>query len=222
MIYPLRFLWKQLNGPQVTAFVTGIYNYIKDQFDKTLEYYHNISVTSATAEHLETMGALAGFARPLVTLIDEGEYVFTFGEEEDFEQGFGDVNNSSVGGHFTEVVSDKGQIDKVSLVYYQALMQAYFNSKAHIGSLELWDQLAHAIREVGVNKTNIGTFKYLFVTPDSATVGMINGDIRCQIVMNPNFSQRPEYVYAILESLANTAWAPQPRVFPEIIYPSVY
>ena len=42
MIRPIEFLWRQLNGPQITAVVKAAYNWCVQQFDATMDYFNNL------------------------------------------------------------------------------------------------------------------------------------------------------------------------------------
>ena len=64
MIGPISFLWKQLNGPQITAFTKSVYNWAVDEFDRSLEYLNNLSISTANSKHLSFLGMLANFSRP--------------------------------------------------------------------------------------------------------------------------------------------------------------
>ena len=77
MINPISFLWRQFCGPQVVGIMQGLYAYFKESYDTTLEYFRNMSIASATSEHLTVRGALGGVARPLVPIPDEDYLVFS-------------------------------------------------------------------------------------------------------------------------------------------------
>ena len=79
MINPISFLWKQLNGPQISAICNAIWQYFKDSYDNLLDYFYNLSIANANDSHLTFIGLLQGLARPL-TDIPSVKYI-TMGEE---------------------------------------------------------------------------------------------------------------------------------------------
>ena len=51
MIIPVEFLWAQLDGPQISAIMEALVDYLKDMFDNKkfsiLDYINNMSVATA-------------------------------------------------------------------------------------------------------------------------------------------------------------------------------
>ena len=66
MIRPIEFLWRQLNGPQITAVVKAAYNWCVQQFDATMDYFNNLTIATANGAHLSLFGMMANFARPYI------------------------------------------------------------------------------------------------------------------------------------------------------------
>jgi len=215
MLYPIQFLWKQLNGPQITAICTAIYNYMVDTFDSLLNYYHNITIDNATAGQLDTMGLLSGFSRPIIEEISDIEWWYSFEEHEGSPHGFGDVDRPEIGGRLSEIDTETGNNEKVSTVYFRSLLKSFTTSAGVIGSLKLFDDMCESLRATEDPTPSIASFTYEFITPDTVQENRLSGDVIVNMQSADQWTY-PTYILAIVRSMASTIYYPLPRVFPEI------
>ena len=77
MILPIRYMWEQLDGPQVSALSNALFEYWKSVFDVKLDYFNNISVNTASDIHLTLLGLLSGLIRPNISEPDREYFYFT-------------------------------------------------------------------------------------------------------------------------------------------------
>lgn len=208
MILPIKFLWKQLNGPQVMAFVTGIYNHLKAQLDPYLEYFNNLSLRNANSKHLNLMGTLMGIPRAFMEAGSSEFFWFSLNSTQDPEHGFSETGGT-VGGRFTEIVHDDGRKQYIPDAYYRTILQAAANSEGEPGSLVFMDDIISALR---ANNPNSWEFTF----EDAPTTNRSSGDV------NILLSQRvywlsPMIIEAVIQSLGDTLYAPEPRVFVDFV-----
>ena len=57
---PVHFLWKQLNGPQITAIVDALYELLRDMFNPIINYLTTFSINTANDIHLTFIGICSG------------------------------------------------------------------------------------------------------------------------------------------------------------------
>lgn len=162
MINPISFLWRQFNGPQITAICQALWQYMKDSFDTSLEYFDKLSISTANSDHLTWIGILQGLARPLIPIPDETMFLFDeeYGYIEDpdnpghmipdttsypSERGFADVG---------EVFGEGGKLDyemyKSGYSYlpdyiFRACLSANSSSEGMLGGLVALDDIIYGI-----------------------------------------------------------------------------
>ena len=90
MILPVKFLWEQLDGPQITAIENALFQYFTDIFDTKLDYLSTMNVDTANDSHLTFLGILANFVRPVITVPDREFFYFT---NDDFKSIMNDIND---------------------------------------------------------------------------------------------------------------------------------
>lgn len=211
-IPPLTFLWKQLNGPQVGAFCKAIFEYLRDKFDKKLDYWSNISLDTAADGYLDTLGALAGFPRAIVTTYPNDPVMFTkeyygpgskaggicgFG----FSDGFLHGPSNGDGGRFNDMREKKIQKPIPAGTYRRAL-KAFSQSKGDTGSLKLLDDIMNS-QLGGGNPDNAYQFDYNTIAP---------GDIVLRFFMVREWPDGTSAPFLMTE-LAEGPYAPTPRVY---------
>jgi hypothetical protein len=70
------FLWKQLNGPQITAIMDCIWQYHVDKYERNLDYFDKLSIDNARNKQLSFIGKLMQFPRPYtISLSDYEQYL---------------------------------------------------------------------------------------------------------------------------------------------------
>jgi hypothetical protein len=210
MVYDIDFLWKQLNGPQATAFTQALYLYLKDQFDSLLDYFNNLSIGTADSEHLTLMGILANFSRPSIRYVDLAFFWFTEEYQHNFIHGFGSLEDHSLGGKFASLTNVYESEHSIPLgdQFFRIVLQAYADSVGEIGSLQLMDDILYALQQrYGSNATY--EFEIVQELSDQHDIG----DMRIDLGSMTSWNQ-PDAIIASIEAIANTAYAPLPRVWP--------
>ena len=86
MINPVKYFWEQFNGPQITAIVKAVYEWLKVSFDSTLDYFNGWSIKTVNGKHLTTIGILMGIGRPILRRISSTEFFFTNSEHGESEE----------------------------------------------------------------------------------------------------------------------------------------
>lgn len=212
-IPPIKFLWRQMNGPQVVAFCQAIYEWLRLRFDKNIDYWSNISINTATDEYLTELGALAGFPRAITERYTEDPVMFTKeyygpGSENGGVCGFGfsdglkhGPTEGVDGGRFNDVRAEKIR-ELIKADTYRRALHTFANSKGSMGSLKLLDDIMDCQLGEG-NPDNAYMFDYNTVSP---------GDI---ILNFYNVREWPDGVSApyMMTALADGPYAPSPRVF---------
>ena len=96
-------LWRQLNGPQVTAIIEAIFLFFRDLVQPKVDYFDKLNISTANDKHLNLFGIMLRVPRPLVWNTDDPHWArrFRFTEDETLsDQGFSDPDNPAI--------SDKG------------------------------------------------------------------------------------------------------------------
>ena len=216
MILPIRYMWEQLNGPQVSALSDALFEYWKSIFDAKLDYFNNISVDTATDIHLTLLGLLSGLIRPTISEPDREYFYFTEYAEHDFSHGFSDLADPQSGGRLTKVDSGGG-IHNVSLdaEHYRALLRAWVSGDGDIGSLQLLDDICNELTKLDLGAGVTPFYNFVFMEGDDIPPDRAPGDVYLDMRSADNWNN-PLHVYAVIQGIANTAYAPQPRLFVSI------
>lgn len=213
MVLPIRYLWEQLDGPQVSALSDAMFEYWKSIFDDKLEYFNNISIETASDIHLTLLGLLSGLVRPNISEPDHDFFYFTEFPENPTTHGFSDLNNLAVGGKFSKLDTGGG-IHNVSLdsEHYRALLRAWVNGDGDIGSLMLLDDICNELTKLDLGSvTPFYRFDFMEQGPDLPS-DRAPGDVYIDMRSAENWSN-PLHIYAVIQGIANSAYAPQPRIF---------
>lgn len=210
MILPVAFLWKQLNGPQITGIVKAIFQFIKNKLDPHLDYYNNISIDTADEKHLEMIGTLMGISRPIFTLADEKFFWFTTSDTTSpYEHGFGNAGNQTLGGKFSDINTayETMKMYKVALPVYRELLKAVANSRGEEGSLVFLDDVTYAMTQKMKGRSSANyTIDIRAITEE-----MVAGQIDVDIGASSQYTQ-PEQLYKSLDTLYKTLLGPDPRI----------
>lgn len=213
MILPIRYLWEQLNGPQVTGICKAIEDYWKMVFDNKLDYFNTLSVNTANDAHLTLFGLLSGLVRPTISEPDRDYFYFTENAEQNVSHGFSDLNNLSVGGRFSKLDSGAG-IHNVSLdtEHYRALLRAWTEGEGEIGSLELLDDICAELTKLDLGPGVEPFYRFSFMSGDNIPNDRAPGDVFLDMRSMDSW-HNPLHIYAVLNGIANSVYAPQPRIF---------
>lgn len=215
MILPVRYLWEQLDGPQVSALSDALFEYWKTIFDDKLEYFNNISVDTASDIHLTLLGLLSGLVRPTITEPSSEFFYFTEFSEHPMAHGFGDLEDPTIGGKFCP--TDVGAtIHNTSLdaEHYRALLRAWVRGDGDIGSLMLLDDICNELTKLDLGDVT-PFYEFDFMEGDDIPTDRAPGDVYIDMRSAQNWNN-PLHVYAVIQGIANSAYAPQPRIFVSI------
>lgn len=229
MINPLRFLWKQLGGPQISAFCQGIYEYFKYTYDSTMDYLYTLKISTATSKHLTTIGALQGLARPIVEVQTDPYSIFsTIAQppEDNYyphdpyrqsEHGLSDLADMSFGGLFSEVGDTATFANSyISDSIFRTILKASSASMAKPGSLAWLDDIIYALwlqqHSTGLDAPYVFDF---MDAEEAAATHRGQGDLRVNIGNEVYWAQGYEIV-AELSVLGKTIYYPNPTVLAEM------
>lgn len=235
MIYPISFLWRQMNGPQITAIAQAIWQYFRDSFDNTLNYFNTLSISKANTDHLTLIGILQGLARPLIPIPDEQYFWFT--DVYDFEpgdmydgtypeghthptsnypshHGFGSNpprnDPNGVGGALQELTMP-GQYSYLSNTLFRALVKANSASEGYLGSIVALDDMIYALWRTEHETTAPG-YRFSF-TENRSNPNNAAGDVVLNLGVTGDWTNGYE-VQAEVKLLGNTVYYPAPKLIP--------
>lgn len=163
MLRPFRFLWKQMNGPQVTAIFTAIFHYLQKQFNATIDYFRHFSIATANDSHLTLIGAMLNLIRPVISVANSKFFLFTRYPDTDEEHGFASLDNRPVGGLFSDLDEDNRNRTNVlcPASYYRPILLSYIKSNASKNSLVFIDNAINDVWEIlNPGKPNPVTYRY--------------------------------------------------------------
>lgn len=148
----LRFaplLWKQLDGPQANAIVTGLFLYFQNLVSSCLAYFDGLNISTANSAHLDLFGSVAGVPRPLVWTTDDPYWTRWFRvteESTETDQGFSDPDNPllvGIGGLLSYEYQEYFDPERQALdaTNYRAILEEFTRDESGPGSLILLDRL---------------------------------------------------------------------------------
>lgn len=212
MIYPIRWLWEQLNGPQIKGVAQGIFGFLQQKLDKYLDYLNNLSLETANASHLDLMGVLMGLAHPIVQVRDAKFFFFTENAQHGTTHGFSATEDpADVGGKFGDIgiveATEGGQ--PIPVEYFRCMLIAMAQSKGIPGSIQMMDDIITGLWKKDNARDAIHTFHIL---DEDAEGNRTKGDIEVDLGTLQDWYDG-FMVVAALQSLANTLFAPEPRWF---------
>lgn len=212
MILPIQYLWKQLDGPQVTGITKAIEDYWKILFDRKFDYFNNFSVETANNDHLTLLGLLSGLVRPVIQEPDMDYFYFTEQYENPVEHGFSDLEELGRGGRFSRL--DSKGVHNVSLdeEHYRALLRAWTTGEGEIGSLMLLDDICNELTKTDLGPSTEPFYQFDFMAGDNIPQDRAPGDVFIDMRSMADWSN-PLHIYAVLRGIGDSAYAPQPRLF---------
>ena len=213
MILPIRYMWEQLNGPQASALSNALFEYWKQLFDTKLDYFNNLTIETANDAHLTLFGLLSGLVRPNISEPDREFFYFTEHAEHPSDHGFSDLANPGVGGRLTKVdVGESKHNVSLDTEYYRALLRAWVSGQGEIGSLQLLDDICLELtkRDLGGDAEPFN--KFVFMEGENIPRDRAPGDVFVDMRTMASWNN-PMHVYAVLNGIAESVYAPQPRLF---------
>ena len=212
MIKSIIFIWKQLNGPQVTAFVKALHDWCVSQFSALIDYFNNLSIDTASHTHLSLLGQIANLARPFVSIPDKEFFWFTAEPQKNFNHGFSSLEDRGVGGKFIDIqkLYDTHHGEPLTDTFFRLLLKTYTNSEGEPGSLTLIDDVVDALRK----KYGSPSSRYLITIMTTLYTNRDFGDLHIALGKEENWDSWEQVIVSI-KAIASTMYAPLPRIFPE-------
>lgn len=233
MINPISFLWRQFNGPQITAICQAIWQYFHDTYDAYLNYFHSFGIDTVTqTDHLTFIGILQGLARPLIPIPDENTFWFTevYGYKDGNgmepitwyaghkipdakfpdDHGFSSLNDIQRGGKFQEV-SDPGGYDYIPDYIFRALLRGNASSEGLLGSLVALDDMLYEVWKKD-RPTTVPAYVFTWANPTD-NPRYTPADIFVNLGVTQDWNH-PYEVQAEIKLLGNTVYYPIPKLIP--------
>lgn len=216
MILPIRYMWEQLNGPQASALSNALFEYWKNVFDEKLDYINTISVKTANDAHLTFLGILAGLVRPTIAEPSSDFFYFTDHAEHGFYHGFSDLDDPQSGGRFAKLDS-ASTMHNASLneEYYRALLKAWIQGDGDIGGLALLDDMCYELAKLDMGADVTPFYEFSFMEGDDIPIDRAPGDVYIDMGQASDWAN-PVQIYAVVQGIGDTVYAPQPRLFVSI------
>lgn len=215
MINFIQSLWKQLNGPQITAVFRAIYDFIKEAFDDTMNYLNTLSIETATSEHLTFIGSLMGIPRPIISLFERAFFFFTEAPEHNSNNGFSSLDDIYVGGQFT-AKDYEPLYDIIPESIFRIILKTASLSEGEFGSLIFLDDLLYAIRLYD-NLQPDYLYNISFIQDNNNTFDLTYGDIMIYLGKTKSW-RNISSCEALLQALAETMYTPVPRILYALLY----
>ena len=211
MILPVKYLWEQLDGPQIKAISQATFDYFKQMFDDKLDYLNTLNVDTANDSHLTFLGILANFIRPVISVPDKEFFLFTEDVEHNNSHGLASLDNRTLGGRFTGIEGATTEARPLNTEHYRVLLKSYIEGDGEIGGLTLLDEICNGLSLLdNPNATPFYTFE--FMEGDNIPTGRAPGDLYIDIGTLSDWAN-PLQIYAILRGLGNSAYYPLPQLF---------
>lgn len=205
-LHPVRFLWRQLNGPQITAIMTALFRWIRDMFNPTIHYLATFSIATATDDHLTLIGGLQRVIRPMISIARAHAFIFTAEPETGKSYGVSaSPGPLQVGGVFSDPAYAIRQNILCPAEYFRAILLACKEQTAEPFSIVFIDKVLGELW----NKYHPGeTPHYTFIWMDG-TDGPLE-DVRITLGSIEDWGGEDIAVVwqAVLEGIINNVWKP--------------
>lgn len=220
MIPDISFIWKQLNGPQITAITKALFAYIKEKFDDLISYFWNLSVQTANSAHLTLFGTLVGFQRPIVVKIDQVYFYFSeLPPVENSPHGLSwrpgppdpEGQQYDWGGQLSEVSPGNKAVGELAdTEWYRALLSGFLHSNGVEGSLVLLNDIIVTLSSYdNPDRPPYFIFTYTLQQEGVKSPGDIDIDLDNIIPWRDPYTS-----YELMVSIANGMYAPVPKIYP--------
>lgn len=209
-------MWRQLNGPQISAVCKAIWLYFKDTYDEILEYFNSFSIDTATDAHLTTIGIIQNMARPFTEISTAEE--FTMSEPYEYENDEPTSDYPSYSGFATGAALEGGLLtdenhyisNKISDVIYRKILKVNSITEGRPGSLVALDDILIALHNSDIAPTYRFEFTNLTDNPRNTP-----GDLIIEMGSVVAWQNAHE-VYAEMLILGRTLYFPIPTLLPRI------
>lgn len=232
MLNPISFIWRQFNGPQISAICQALFNYFKKLCDENLDYFNNFTLDTANSEHLSLLGVLQGLARPLVPIPDEE--LFWFEEPYEYTEGNGMLPELEFPGHkvpaknfpstrgfsegptaeggvFSEEKDADGNYKYIPDYIFRQVLKSNTASEGQLGGLVVLDDILAGLFQ----KENPGFMPIHKFTWNNDIHTGTPGDIHVDLGASGDWVH-PYEVFAEIKELGSTIYFPIPRLFAHI------
>lgn len=222
MIPPINFIWKQLNGPQISGIVTAIYNWIKESIQEQMTYWHNLTLSTARSDQLTTMGLLMDLGRPYVQSLTRDDILFANTVFNPSATGFDDIPTRQSAeqsvGHFTDSMAAEGSTSKVLIPtdYYRIVLQCATGVYGEVGSLRYLDAVTTKLYERDVPVGTTPPVHFYFLQEIDEQQQRAPGDVIVDLGLATDWNNILR-IQSVVTMLAQGIYAPMPRVFNEVM-----
>jgi hypothetical protein len=207
MITKEKVHWRQLNGPQIEAYMDALWAFQIDKYDALLDYFNNLSIQSANSYHLDFIGKLMRIPRAVILIEESFEHMLVFSEGQEsavlpaFSDGLGALaQHTGVFGRRPRDF-DPQHFQTIDDATYRKILLAVAQNTSHAKSLALIDALCYAF--LAIRKPD-GTSKNIYyeIQEDPQSVG----DLRVAVASLAGYNQ------VILQQILNQLFTSVPRV----------
>jgi len=147
----MNYISKQLGGPIVQGFITGIETMFNNWYAITLNYLKTLSISSANEKHTEMIGTLVGFPRPLVQqeLVDSAYFKFAVSYYRDIDIGFATSYSALGDGGLLSPVVSYSNLVYLDLTTYKAMLKIITKARwgMRASSMTLIDDICKYVAE---------------------------------------------------------------------------
>lgn len=211
MILPVKYMWEQLDGPQIKAIEEATFEYFRQMLDPKLDYLNTLSVDTANDAHLTFLGILANFVRPVITVPDKDFFFLTEDVEHNSSHGFSSLDDRLLGGRLVGIEGATTEARPLNTEHYRVLLKAYINNEGELGGLKLLDDICFALAKLD-QPDSAPFYRFEFMEGDNIPEGRSYGDVYIDIGSLSDWNN-PMQIYAILRGLAKSTYWPVPQLF---------
>ena len=216
ILRPVRFLWKQMNGPQVTAIMTALFRYMRDTFNPIIEYLTTFSIATATDTHLTFIGTCMGIIRPIIQVADLSNFIFTTDPEHGKDYGVSEAPGpNQVGGRFTDLYEDMRNwtTEYCPELYYRQVLQGCAEINAHPMSVVYLDELLYHILTGLFPVGPIPEYSFTWIENTYPDSGTMKEDLRLDLGAIDDWPS-PDIAaewQGVLSGIINNVWKPEQK-----------
>lgn len=214
MIPAINWLWRQLNGPQVTAFATAITAFMRNKFNNTMNYFNTLSIETANDSHLTIIGALQNIARPVFQYARTEFFYFTENPGHNSEHGFSEIGGS-VGGKFSGARTGDYVRRRLNTAEYRALLLILKELGTDATGLVFLDRLCDFLWKTYARDNTQPNPTTFHVCELGEYPNRGAGDIVVTMGVLQDYND-PTAVAGIINMVSDILYEPQPTLFPVI------
>jgi hypothetical protein len=161
MIPDRPILWRQLDGPQISAVFDAIWQYWRDEVEFYQGIFQSLNIDIIPAGFLDMIGTLAGLPRPMLVgeMPPPGSWKFSnYPPLENVETGYDGLNADGTPENWGGRLNVTGTlIFALSDDFYRAVLKVLMQEEAALGSLMFWDSVCATFLTAREYKIRWGT-----------------------------------------------------------------